>query len=114
MVRLACLNSFTYVISYRNELPVESGDGTRVRVAAVGNDIQLTQVPAQPDGVAWYGTVAREAMRRAATGATIKISEVIGHDQSRDVELSTVGLSTALDRLQQYCNEKSWGPMPRN
>jgi hypothetical protein len=37
---------------------------------------------------------------------------VIGPNQSRDSDLSTAGLSAALDRLQQHCNE-SWGPMPR-
>jgi hypothetical protein len=113
VVRLACLNSFTYVVSYRSELPGESSDSTRVRVAAAGNVIQLAQLPAKPDGVAWFGTVAREAMGRAATEPKIRISEVLSPNESRDFELSTAGLSTALDRLQQHCNE-SWGPMPRN
>jgi hypothetical protein len=113
MIRLACLNSFTYVVYYRNELPVQSSDSARVRVAAAGSVIQLAQLPAKPDDVALYGTVVREAMGRAATEPKIKISEMIGPNQSRDFDLSTAGLSTALDRLQQYCNE-SWGPMPRN
>jgi hypothetical protein len=113
VIRLACLNSFTYVVSYRSELPVETGDSTPVRLAAAGNVIQLAQLPARPDGVAWYGSVAREAMRRAATEPKIKVSEVIGPNQSRDFDLSTAGLSAALDRLQQYCNN-NWGPMPRD
>jgi hypothetical protein len=113
MVRLGCLNSFTYAISYRDELPVETSDNTRVRLAAAGNVIQLAHLPERPDDVAWYGTVGREAMRRAATEPKIKISTVVGPKQSGDLELSTAGLLSALDRMQQYCNE-SWGPTPRN
>ena len=114
MVRLACLNSFTYAVSYHSELPVESSDSARVSLAAAGNVIQLTRLPTNPDDVTWYGTVAREAMRRAATESKIRISEIIGPNESRDFELSTAGLVTALDRLQQSCNE-NWGrPIPRN
>jgi len=114
MVRLVCLNSFTYVVSYRSELPMESSGNTRVRVAAAGNIIQLARLPTNPDDVTWYGTIAREAMRRAATESKIKISEIIGPNDSRDFELSTDGLVTALGRLQQSCDE-GWGrPTPRN
>ena len=110
LVRLACLNSFNYVVSYHSELQVET---TRVRLAAADTAIQLTQLPARPNDIAWYGAVPREAMRRAAAEQKIKISEVISPNESRDVELSTAGLAVALDKLQQRCDE-SWGPVPRN
>jgi hypothetical protein len=102
LVRLACLNPFNYVVSYRSELRSES---SRILMAAAGNTIQLTHMSASADDVVWYGAVMREVIHLAATAKSIRISEVIGRNESRDLELSTAGLGIALDRLQRHCNE---------
>jgi hypothetical protein len=100
LVRLACLNPSNYVVFYRSELRNEA---SRIRVAAAGNTIQLTLVSAGAGGMAWYGPVVLEAMRLAAAEKTIEVSEVVGPNESRDLELSTAGLATALDSLERHC-----------
>jgi hypothetical protein len=112
VIRLACLNSFTYVVSYRSELPFESSGSTKVRMAAAANVLQLTPLPTNSDGVVWSAAVARDAMRRTTTEPKIRISEVGGSSEFRVSELSTAGLAQAIDQLQQHCDE-NWGPVRR-
>jgi hypothetical protein len=111
-IRLACLNSFTYLVSYRSEWPFNSSGSTKVRMAAAPNVVQLTQLPTNSDGVVWSAAVARDAMRRITTEPKIRISEVRGSNEFRESELSTAGLAQALDQLQQRCDER-WGPERR-
>jgi hypothetical protein len=105
LVRLACLNPFNYVVSYRSELRSES---SRILMAAAGYTFQLTQVSTSPDDVVWYGVLMREVMQRAAVEREIKISEVIDANEVRNIDLSTAGLEFALKSLQRHC-DKGWG-----
>jgi hypothetical protein len=107
-VRLACLNSFTYLVSYRSELPFESS-GTKMRIAAAANVFEFTP---NSDGAVWNAALPRDAMRRITTEPKIRISEVRGSNEFREAELSTAGHAQALDRLQLHCDE-SWRPERR-
>ena len=109
VIRLACLNPFTYVVSYRSELPFDPRGSTKVSMAAGANVLQLTRLPTNSDGVVWSAFVARDAMRWTTTEPKIRISEVSGSNAFHEAELSTAGLAGALDHIQQRCDE-NWGP----
>jgi hypothetical protein len=106
VIRLGCSNSFGYVLAYRSELPFASTGDTQVRVATAGSGLQLTRLPANSDSAVWYATVDRSTMQRAATEPKLGIMEARGSTDSRAFDLSTDGLSEALGRLQQHCDER--------
>jgi hypothetical protein len=108
VIRLACLNSFTYLVSYRSELPFESS-GTKMRMAAAADVFEFKP---NSDGVVWNAALPRDAMRRITTEPKIRISEVRGSNEFRESELSTAGLAQALDRLQQHCDESRGSERP--
>ena len=106
VIRLGCSNSFGYVLAYRSELPFASTGDTQVRVATAGSGLQLTRLPANSDRAVWYATVDRSTMQRTATEPKLGIMEARGATDSRAFDLSTDGLSEALGRLQQHCDER--------
>jgi hypothetical protein len=107
VMRLGCSNSVGYLLTYRSELPSEASDGIQVRLATAGDGLRLTRLPAEADGVVWYAAIERDTMQRTAMGPKLAISEERGAADTRTFKLSTVGLSEALGRLQQHCDERS-------
>jgi hypothetical protein len=106
VMRLGCSNPVGYLLTYRSELPSEASDGIQVRLATAGDGLRLTRLPAKTDGTVWYATIERDTMQRAARKSNLAISEARGAADTRTFELSTAGLSEALHRLQQHCNER--------
>jgi hypothetical protein len=106
VMRMGCSNSVGYLLTYRSELPSEASDGIQVRLATAGDGLRLTRLPAETDGAVWYAAIERDTMQRTAMGRSLAISESRGAAETRTFELSTAGLSDALGRLRQHCDER--------
>jgi hypothetical protein len=112
VIRLACANPSAYLLTYRSELLSEASDGPEVRLASGTKGVRLTRLPGQPEGAVWYASVDRNTMRRTAAEPKLEISEARGERDMRAFELSTLGLSEALNALQHHCDGRRDGDAP--
>ena len=72
----------------------------------------MARLPGQPEGPVWYASVDRATMRRTAAEPKLEISEARGERDMRAFELSTLGLSEALNALQHHCDGRRDGDAP--